>query len=161
MIQHIDLRAASRIGLRQTKPDLMRLAMFAAKECGISKDQFKGSRNFIQRFAKRHGQIFRKKTTNRQQSIESFLQCWIVWIKPFRVFTASLGLVTPHGFIRSQNIWNCDEWALEPDGEKLKHMVPQDTNMVNAPELCMTPAIGKRIATITGIVPKCGFPSDC
>jgi len=161
MLEHIDFRAAARIGLRQTKPDLMRLARFAAKELGISKAEFKCSRNFIQRFAKRHQQIWRYKTTNRQQSIESFLQCWIHWIKPFRIFVLSIGLVTPFGYIRSPNIWNCDEWALEPDGEKLKHMVPINAKMVNAPELCMTPAIGKRIATITGIVPKCGFPDDC
>ena len=79
------------------------------------------------------------------------------WIKPFRKWVKTLGVCTPLGYIRSANVWNIDEWGLQPDGQLLKHMVPEDANMINVQQLSMVPAVGKRMATVCGIIPKSGF----
>lgn len=151
------IKQSERLSLTYSVPGLQRLARHCAKNLGFP--QFKASRNFIARFAKRHNYKWSTITTDRQQSIESFLQCWNVWIHSFRKYIGTLGLVTPYGYITSRNIWNIDEFGIEPisSSTKLKRMVGKGANMINGKELMCVPSTSKRAATITGIVPKSGF----
>ena len=59
----------------------------------------------------------------------------------------------------SRNIWNIDEFGIEPISShtKLKHMVGKGANMINGKQLICVPSTSKRAATVTGIVPKSGF----
>lgn len=161
MCHILKIRKARLYSLTNTKAQLRLLALQVAKELGIGPDKFKASRNFIDRFAKRFHHKFRKTTTTRVQPFYSFLYCWIEWIKPFREWVKTLGICTPIGYIRSANVWNIDEWGFEPDSKTLKHMVPEDANMINVQQLTMVPAVKKRMATVCGIVPKSGFPKNC
>ena len=159
MLAHIRVRGKGVFGVSNTIPYLRRVALLCAKKLG-NKD-FKASRNFLNRFAKRHRYKWSYTTTDRQQSIESFLQCWNVWIHSFRTFIGTLGFVTPDKYISSINVWNCDEFGLEPLGQRLKHMVTKSANMINSQQLLSSRAGDKRCCTVTGIVPKSGFNPNC
>ena len=155
MLKHLKLEQGEGTSISRTVPALKRLAVYCANNLGIK--DFKASRNFVNRFAKRHEYKWAKVTTDRQQSIESFLQCWNVWIHSFRKYIGCLGLVTKYGYITSRNIWNIDEFGLEPIAPKLKRLVGKGANMINGKELICVPSTSKRAATVTGIIPKSGF----
>ena len=152
------LISRSKYGLYRSMPALQNLAENIAKQLNIRK--FKASRHWVYGFARRHNLRFKKITTDKQQTIHSYLIVWTDWIVCLRKYCINVGLVTPRGFIKSFRLWNCDEFALEPSAQQLMHLSGEGC-MTNAQQLKLTVSTTKRYCTITGIVPKSGFPIEC
>jgi len=114
----------------------------------------------VRNFAKRKGFKFATATTSKQQTIYSFLHQWQKWIVALRELIQTIGLQTEEGFIKHYNIFNADEFALEPSTYKYKHIVKQAATMVNVQELMCGYSNSKRYCTVTAIVPKSGFSAE-
>ena len=129
-----------------------------AKELNIK--GFKASRHWVYKFALRNDLKWKKNTTDKQQTVHSYLIVWDQWIGCLRDYCISVGLVTPRGFITSFRLWNADEFGIEPSTHNFKHLTAGGS-MVNSQQLKMTLSVSKRCCTVTGIVPKSGFPIEC
>ena len=134
------------------------LAVEIAKDLKIK--NFHASRRWVYRFAARAGLKWKKRTTSKQQTIHSYLIVWDSWIRCLREFCINVGIVTPRGYITSFRVWNADEFGIEPMEYHYKHLV-DDGCMVNSQSLKLSISTTKRYCTVTGIVPKSGFPLEC
>lgn len=153
LIQRIDHRC--KFGLYRTMPSVQALAKDIAHELGIK--EFKASRHWINNFSKRHNLKWQRRTTSKQQTIYSFLACWHSWIQRVRRVATSIGIVTPLGYIKSYNVWNADEFAIDASSGNFKHLSHKDAQMVNSQSLKFGHSANKRYCTVTCIVPKSGY----
>ena len=121
---------------------------------------FKCSYGYITNLMERNGLKTKKRTTNRQQTITTYLNLWPGWIRGIRDFAIELNIVDEESKrMKPNHNFNIDEFGISGATKVSKghHIVPGDAQMINVTGLMTTRAPDYRMATIAGLMPSGGF----